>query len=260
MLSTLVVVPTYNERASLAGVVRRLLDVDADVAVLVVDDGSPDGTGHLADSLAAANPRVSVLHRPAKSGLGTAYLAGFQIAQQHGYEIVVEFDADGSHQPEELPALLAAVEAGADLAIGTRWMPGGRVENWALHRKLISRAGTRYARIMLGSHLHDITSGFRAFRTSVVAGLDLASANSHGYCFQIELAWLVERSGSRITEVPITFIERTTGSSKMSFGIVVEAMWRVTVWGITRTRIRVSRAAPTPGVRVPGAPGRDATH
>jgi dolichol-phosphate mannosyltransferase len=230
--NALVVVPTYCEAESLESVVRRLLDSDSRIDILIVDDNSPDGTGELADRIADRTPRVTVLHRPHKSGLGKAYLSGFAEAAVRGFEYVVEIDADGSHQPEQLPALLDALEAGADLAIGTRWMPGGEVHNWPLHRRLISRAGTRYARLLLRSHLRDITSGFRGYRLSTLQRLDVENAHSQGYCFQIELAWRVERAGGVIAEFPISFIEREQGQSKMSIGIVVEAMWRVTLWGI----------------------------
>lgn len=246
VLSATVVVPTYNERDSLEGVARALLGLGQHVSVLVVDDSSPDGTGELADRLAAEDPRLTVLHRPGKQGLGAAYLAGFTLALDRGADVIVEFDADGSHRPEQLPALLAAIEAGADCAIGARWVPGGRVENWPLHRQLISKAGTRYARLMLRSRLHDITSGYRAFRASTLRAVRFDGLDSQGYCFQIELAWQVERAGGRIVEVPITFVERATGTSKMSVGIVVEAMLRVTQWGVAQRLGRMGVAAGTP--------------
>lgn len=232
MTAALAIVPTYNERESLPSTVRRILDAAPELRVLIVDDNSPDGTGRIADEFAAADPRVGVLHRAGKDGLGSAYVAGFRWALARDYDIVFEVDADGSHQPEELPRLLAALHDGADLVIGTRWMPGGRVENWPLHRRLISRAGTLFARVMLGSRLRDITSGFRGYRTDVLRALDLDSVHSHGYSFQIEMAWLVEQAGRPVAERPITFIEREAGSSKMSAGIVVEAMTRVFVWGV----------------------------
>jgi dolichol-phosphate mannosyltransferase len=225
-------VPTYNERESLPSTVRRILDAAPELRVLVVDDNSPDGTGRIADDLAADDSRVSVLHRAGKSGLGSAYVAGFRWALARDYDIVFEVDADGSHQPEELPRLLQALGDGADLVIGTRWMPGGRVENWPLHRRLISHAGTLFARVMLGSRLRDITSGFRGYRSDALRALDLSSVHSHGYSFQIEMAWLVERAGRPVAERPITFIERESGASKMSTAIVVEAMTRVFVWGV----------------------------
>jgi dolichol-phosphate mannosyltransferase len=247
--AALAIVPTYNERDSLSGTVRRILDAAPELRVLVVDDNSPDGTGRIADELAAADPRVSVLHREGKSGLGSAYVAGFRWALDREYDIVFEVDADGSHQPEELPRLLHALLDGADLVIGTRWMPGGRVENWPVHRRVISHAGTLFARVMLGSRLRDITSGFRGYRADALRALDLSAVHSHGYSFQIEMAWLVERSGRPVAERPITFIERESGSSKMSTGIVLEAMMRVFAWGVSH-RIRTlgrrspARAAP----------------
>lgn len=244
MLSALVVVPTYRERENLEGVVSRILAADPRLSVLVVDDNSPDGTGQLADILASADHRVTVLHRSEKAGLGTAYVAGFREAIARGVDYVLEIDADGSHRPEELPLILAALDAGAAMAIGTRWMPGGSVENWPRRRQLISRAGTGYARLVLGSTLRDITSGFRGFRRDALERIDLGSARSHGYSFQIELAWLIERSGAAIAEVPITFVERTKGASKMSAGIIAEAMWRVTVWGFLRRR----HSAPGPRI------------
>jgi dolichol-phosphate mannosyltransferase len=240
--SALVIVPTYCERDGLASIVSRVLAADPVIHVLVVDDNSPDGTGRLADRLAADEPRLTVLHREAKSGLGTAYMAGFAIALDRGYEFVFELDADGSHSPEQLPSLLDALRGGADLVIGTRWMPGGRVENWPRHRQVISRAGTGFARVMLGSRLRDITSGFRGYRADVLRTFDFGTVHSHGYCFQIEMGWLIERSGRPVAERPITFVERTTGTSKMSLGIVFEAMWRVAVWGV-RHRIRTGIAA-----------------
>jgi dolichol-phosphate mannosyltransferase len=229
--TALVVIPTYNERANLAAIVGRVRAAVADIHVLVVDDNSPDGTGAIADGL-ATDPHVTVLHRPGKGGLGSAYLAGFATALDRGFDYVLEFDADGSHQPEELPKMLAALDAGADLAIGTRWMPGGTVENWPLRRRMLSRGATLFARVMLRSRLRDITSGYRGFRAATLVDADHGSLVSQGYCFQIELAWRVEKAGLTIAEVPITFIERVNGRSKMSVDIVVEAMRSVFVWGI----------------------------
>ncbi|WP_227496984.1 polyprenol monophosphomannose synthase [Planctomonas psychrotolerans] len=251
MQNALVIIPTYCERDGLTSIVDRVLAADPDLDVLVVDDNSPDGTGQLADDLAAGRPRMTVLHRAGKSGLGSAYMAGFDLALDRGYELVFEIDADGSHSPEQLPTLLAALRNGADLVIGSRWMPGGRVVNWPRHRRIISHTGTWFARIMLGSRLRDITSGYRGYRADVLRTLDLSTVHSHGYSFQIEMAWLVERSGREVAERPITFVERTTGTSKMSLGIVLEAMWRVTVWGLRHrtatatARIR-RRRAPAP--------------
>lgn len=230
--SALVVLPTYNEAESIRGVLARIRVAVPDADVLVVDDASPDGTGAIADELAAADPGVSVLHRPGKAGLGAAYLAGFAIALERGYRFVVEIDADGSHDPVELPTMLALAEReGADLVIGSRWVPGGAVLNWPWLRRAISRSGNAYARWMLRSHVQDLTAGFRVYRAAVLAGLDGSVVSSHGYCFQVELAWRLERAGGRILEHPIAFVERATGRSKMHAGIVAEALWRVTAWG-----------------------------
>nr|WP_243738800.1 polyprenol monophosphomannose synthase [Microcella frigidaquae] len=226
--------PTYNEAESIRGVLARIRVAVPDADVLVVDDASPDGTGAIADELAAADPGVSVLHRPGKAGLGAAYLAGFAIALERGYRFVVEIDADGSHDPAELPAMLALAEReGADLVIGSRWVPGGAVVNWPWLRRAISRSGNAYARWMLRSRVQDLTAGFRVYRAAVLAGLDGSVVSSHGYCFQVELAWRLERAGGRILEHPIAFVERATGRSKMHAGIVAEALWRVTAWGMS---------------------------
>jgi dolichol-phosphate mannosyltransferase len=244
----LVIVPTYNEAENLAGVLTRLSAVLPQVHVLVVDDCSPDGTGEIADGLAAADARVHVLHREAKAGLGAAYLAGFAWGMDRCYDVLVEMDADGSHRPEDLPALLAAV-ADADLVLGSRWVAGGSVVNWPLRRKLISRAGTTYARLALGIDLRDVTGGFRAYRRRTLENLDLAEVHSQGYCFQIDLAWRAVSRGCRVVEVPITFVERERGVSKMSGAIVVEAIWRVTRWGLARrfgATARTTRSAVTP--------------
>lgn len=227
----LVVLPTYEERATLPAVVAGVLKVVPEARILIVDDGSRDGTARIADRLAAADARVGVLHRAAKLGLGTAYVAGFRIALADGYRTVVEMDADGSHLPRQLPALLAAVRSGAGLAIGSRWIPGGRIENWPRYRRWISRIGTRIARIALRSRLHDLTSGFRAIDAGWLARLDLDAVDSQGYGFQVETAWRLERLGCPVAEVPITFVERADGRSKMTVGIVFEALANVLRWG-----------------------------
>lgn len=239
----LVVLPTYNELDTLAGVVERLLARAPQVDLLIIDDGSPDGTGELADEL-ATDPRISVLHRAGKLGLGTAYTEGFAIARDRGYRWVAEMDSDGSHLPEEFPRLIAAARAGAGLVIGARWIDGGRIENWPWYRALISRTATAVARISLKSRLHDLTSGFRVIDTEWLARLDLGDISSQGYGFQVESAWLLERAGCPIVEVPITFVERAGGRSKMSFAIVVEALTSVLAWGF---RIRFGRRRPRPG-------------
>ncbi|MEJ3657854.1 polyprenol monophosphomannose synthase [Actinomycetes bacterium KLBMP 9759] len=235
--AVLVVVPTYNERDNLEPLVSRLRAAVPDADVLVVDDSSPDGTGEVADKLAAADPQVSVLHRPGKSGLGTAYLAGFASALRGGYALVVEMDADGSHAPEDLPALLAAAST-ADLVLGSRYVAGGQVRNWPAHRLVFSRLANLYARIALGVPIADVTAGFRVFRRQVLAELPLGSVSSQGYCFQIDMAWRAVRAGFVVREVPITFTERVRGRSKMSMPIVVEALWRVTRWGVARASRR----------------------
>lgn len=230
-MRVLVVVPTYCEAESLPDTLARLLTAVPDVDVLVVDDASPDGTGRIADDLAAADPRVHVLHRAGKVGLGAAYVAGFGWGLDAGYEVLVEMDADGSHQPEQLPRLLAALDAGADLALGSRWVPGGAVHHWPRRRAFLSRGGNTYTRLVTGIGVRDATGGYRAFRRRVLESLDLTSVASQGYCFQVDLAWRAVRAGFRVVEVPIDFVDRVAGTSKMSGSIVREALWRVTVWG-----------------------------
>jgi dolichol-phosphate mannosyltransferase len=238
-----VIIPTYNERGNLEPITARLRTAVPDADLLVVDDNSPDGTGEIADKLAAGDPQVHVLHRPGKGGLGAAYIAGFGWAMEHGYGVLVEFDADGSHQPEQLPSLISALD-GADLVIGSRWVPGGTVQNWPKSREILSRGGNTYARLMLGIKVRDATAGFRAYRASALAAIGISGVLSQGYCFQIDLVLRVLRAGLTVTEVPITFIERTEGTSKMSRAIVAEALWRVTQWGIAgrlRPRKKASR-------------------
>jgi dolichol-phosphate mannosyltransferase len=232
-MRTLVVIPTYDEAENIAGLIARLHASQPQVDVLVVDDASPDGTGEIADGLAAADERIRVLHRTGKEGLGRAYQAGFSWSLEHGYDLVVQMDADGSHRPEDLGRLLAAAGE-ADLAIGSRWVAGGSVVNWPWYRRLISRMGTTYARVMLGLPVRDTTAGYRAYRRATLERLDLADVHSHGYCFQIDMTRRVRAAGLSITEVPITFVERVAGESKMSGDIVREALWRVTIWGIAR--------------------------
>ncbi|MDQ1555482.1 MAG: dolichol-phosphate mannosyltransferase [Actinomycetota bacterium] len=234
MPEALIVVPTFNEIESLESIIRRIRVAAPAADILVVDDSSPDGTGQLADALAASDPRVSVLHRTTKDGLGRAYLAGFAIALAKGYDYVVEIDADGSHDPAELPAMLGIARGGADLVIGSRRVPGGSVHNWSWMRQAISKVGNWYARTVLRSRIHDLTAGYRVYRTSALRDLALTNVASQGYCFQVELAWLLELSGHTIKEHPIAFEERATGRSKMGSGIVVEALMRITWWGLTR--------------------------
>lgn len=230
---TVVVIPTYNEAESLERTVRGLRAAAPDASVLVVDDASPDGTGAIADRLAREDPAVAVLHRDARDGLGHAYLAGFRRALAEGYEVVVEMDADGSHPPDALPAMLAALRD-ADLVIGSRWVAGGAVANWPRRRAWLSRAANAYARTLLRLPIRDSTAGYRAFRASALRALDLEHVESRGYCFQIDLARRAVDAGLRVAEVPITFVDRVAGRSKMSGAIVAEAMLRVTGWGLRR--------------------------
>jgi dolichol-phosphate mannosyltransferase len=240
----LVVIPTFNERENLEVVAKRLHAAVPQAQLLVVDDASPDGTGEIADALAAAESWVHVLHRTSKDGLGAAYIAGFGWAREHGYDVVVEMDADGSHAPEELPRLLSALEQ-ADVVLGSRWVEGGRVVNWPRSREVLSRGGNWWTRLVLGMPLRDATGGYRAYRRRVLDRLPLQEVASQGYCFQVDLAWQAWRAGERVVEVPITFVERERGESKMSRAIVVEALWRVTWWGLSSRR---SRRAPAPRV------------
>jgi dolichol-phosphate mannosyltransferase len=234
MAEILIVVPTYNEIDNLEPIVGRIRSALPEADILVVDDGSPDGTGELADRLAAGDSAISVLHRHEKEGLGRAYLAGFDRALRAGYQFVVEIDADGSHDPAALPAMVELARSGADLVLGSRWITGGSVRNWPWFRSAISRAGNTYSRAILGSRIHDLTSGFRVFRASALADVTRGAVASQGYCFQVEIAWWLERTGHTVKEHPIAFIERATGRSKMHSGIVVEALIRVTWWGLTR--------------------------
>ena len=227
----LVVIPTYDERQTLPTTLPALRAAVPEAHVLVVDDNSPDGTGRIADALAADDSSVDVLHRPGKQGLGVAYLAGFALGLERGFDVLVEMDADGSHRPQDLPLLLAALP-GADCVIGSRWVPGGQVVNWPRSREALSRGGNAYIRLMLGMPVRDATAGFRAYRADVLRAVDLASVDSQGYCFQVDLTRRAIAAGFRVVEVPITFVEREFGESKMSRAIVAEAMAQVTTWGI----------------------------
>ncbi|MGC5259033.1 polyprenol monophosphomannose synthase [Gordonia sp. DT218] len=230
----LVVIPTFNERENLPTIVTRLQAALPGTHVLVVDDSSPDGTGDVADSIAAQDPaqRVHVLHRTDKDGLGKAYLAGFAWGLAREYAVIIEMDADGSHAPEQLGRLLEAVNAGADLVIGSRYVSGGKLVNWPKRREFLSRGANTYARLALGAKVHDITAGFRAYRRTVLEKIDLGSVESAGYCFQIDLAWRAVRAGFDVREVPITFTEREVGESKMSGGVMTEAFLMVARWGL----------------------------
>jgi dolichol-phosphate mannosyltransferase len=235
------VVPTYNEADNLAWIVERLRLVQPGVDVLVVDDSSPDGTGTIADRIAAADPQVRVLHRRTKEGLGAAYIAGFRWALAEGYDVIGEMDADGSHQPEQLHRLLDAL-ADADLVIGSRWVPGGSVVNWPRSRQLLSRGGNLYVRALLGISVKDATAGFRLFRRSTLDKIDLDQVKSTGYVFQSDLVYRTLRAGLTVREVPIEFVERVRGDSKMTSDVAKESLKRITWWGLTERRDRVRRA------------------
>lgn len=226
-----VLIPTYNERDNLPGVIARVRSAAPSLDVVVIDDNSPDGTGQVADELAAADAQVMVIHRPGKAGLGAAYIDGFRWALERGYDAVIEMDADGSHQPEHLPTILAAAEE-ADVVIGSRWVPGGAIENWPWHRKALSVGGNFYTRVLLGMPVHDATAGFRLYRTEALRSMGLGDVASQGYCFQVDLTWRAIRAGLRVVEVPITFVEREIGNSKMSRAIVAESLRRITGWGV----------------------------
>lgn len=226
-----VLIPTYNERETLPRTVAGVRATVPDADIVVLDDASPDGTGAVADELAAADPRVQVIHRPGKDGLGAAYLAGFRWALDAGYDAIVEMDADGSHRPEHLPSLLAAAKH-ADAVIGSRWVRGGRVVNWPLHRKALSVGGNLYVKVLLGMPVHDATAGYRVYRAQALAVMGLDDVASQGYCFQTDLTWRAVRAGLTVVEVPITFVEREVGDSKMSRDIMVESLRRITGWGL----------------------------
>jgi len=250
---TLVIVPTYNERENLPLVAAALFANASDAHLLIVDDASPDGTGAIAEEMAARDPRVFTMHRSGKLGLGSAYIEGFGWGLAHGYAILIEMDADGSHPATALPALITAIDPMAPsgspaLVIGSRWVAGGSVVDWPKSREALSRAANLYARIALGIPVKDATAGFRAYRADALAAIDLESVNSYGYCFQIDMTLRLIDAGYAVREVPITFRERRIGESKMSRSIVVEAMWKVTAWAIAR-RGRQLRTAFTPGGR-----------
>ena len=257
-----IVMPTYNERQNLEIMAGRIRQTVPDADLLVVDDNSPDGTGEVADKLAEADPHVHVMHRTEKAGLGRAYVAGFTWALDAGYDLIVEMDADGSHRPEDLPRLLAA--AGRhDAVIGSRYVPGGTVVNWPKSREFLSRGANIYNRLMLGIRIKDATGGFRVYRSATLRKIDLSGIDSAGYCFQIDMTLRVLQAGLDITEVPITFVERELGASKMSKGVIVEAFTRVAQWGITArlhghsaaaVRSKLNTAQGTPrAARYPGA-------
>lgn len=228
-IRAVVCLPTYDERENLEPMIRALagvLDTARD-RVLVVDDASPDGTGEIADRLSAELPWVSVLHRERKEGIGPAYVAGFRRALSAGAELVIEMDCDFSHDPEDVPRLIAAAEGGADLVLGSRYAPGGGTRNWGIVRRVVSRGGCLYAQVFLGVRVRDLTGGFKCFRRGTLEAIDLDALSAHGYAFQIETTYRVRRAGLQVVEVPITFVERRAGASKMTGSIVAEAMWKV---------------------------------
>jgi dolichol-phosphate mannosyltransferase len=257
-----IVMPTYNERQNLEIIAGRVRESVPDADLLVVDDNSPDGTGDLADKLAETDRHVQVMHRTEKAGLGRAYVAAFSWALEHGYDVIVEMDADGSHRPEDLPRLLAALDS-ADAVIGSRYVPGGTVVNWPKSREFLSRGANIYNRVLLGISIKDATGGFRVYRASTLRRLDLNNIESAGYCFQIDMTLRVLQAGLKLTEVPITFVERERGASKMSSAVIREAFFRVAQWGVTARLHGRSAAAPRrkqlspgEGPRTPAIPGQ----
>lgn len=239
-MRTLIVLPTYNEAPNLPEVLRRVRGVVPTADVLVVDDGSPDGTADLAEAMGRELGQIEVLRRAVKGGLGSAYRDGFRVGLERGYEVLVEMDADFSHDPSSISDLVAAVEAGAALVVGSRYVPGGSIPDWPWYRRGLSRYGNAYARLLLGLTLHDATSGFRAFRSTMLEKINLDEVQADGYGFQVEMAYRVERLGGTIVEVPIEFRDRLRGKSKMSQRIVLEALLLVTWWGL-RDRFRPRR-------------------
>jgi len=243
----LVVLPTYDEAANIEEVLRKLHAAVPDAHVLVVDDSSPDGTADIAEEVAGelttpdGSPLIEVMRRPAKSGLGSAYREGFRQGLINGFDVMVEMDSDLSHDPAALPTLLQAVEDGADLSIGSRYIPGGSIPDWSWHRRALSRWGNRYAAFVLGNDVADATSGYRAYRSSALAAVDFHAVRADGYGFQIEMAYRVLQTGGSVDEVPISFVDRIRGTSKMSGWIVVEALVLVTWWGIRDRVLRIGR-------------------
>lgn len=244
---TLVIIPTYNELENLPIIIGRLHAALPATHVLVVDDGSPDGTGEVADKLAAADAeqRIHVMHRTEKNGLGAAYIAGFRWGLERDYEVLVEMDADGSHAPEQLHRLLYQSEHGADLVIGSRYVPGGTTVNWPWSRQFISRGGNLYVRLALGTKIKDMTGGYRAFTRQTIEDLDLDGIEAKGYGFQVDVAWRLIQAGKNVVEVPITFTEREIGESKMSGDIVREAFAKVTAWGFKSRFAKLKRKQST---------------
>lgn len=238
----IVVIPTYNEAENIGLILDRLRAAEPRFEILVVDDGSPDGTGKIADDYAARDTAIHVLHRTAKEGLGAAYLEGFAWALTNGYDVIGEMDADGSHQPEQLHRLLEALP-NADLVIGSRYVPGGSVVNWPLRRQWLSKGGNRYIRALLGVKIHDVTAGYRLFHRDTLLAIDLASVESTGYVFQADLAYRTLQAGLTVREVPIEFIERERGKSKMSADVATESLRLITEWGVAQRRARRKAAS-----------------
>ncbi|WP_407668038.1 polyprenol monophosphomannose synthase [Nocardioides jensenii] len=234
------VIPTFNESLNIEWIVSRLREAQPGVDVMIVDDNSPDGTGKLADKLAEADPQITVVHRTEKAGLGAAYLHGFRVALDLGFDVIGEMDADGSHQPEQLHRLLDALED-ADLVIGSRWIPGGSVVNWPRSREFLSRGGNLYVRMLLGVKIKDATAGFRVFRRSTLEAIDIDTVESTGYVFQTDMAWRTLQTGGTVVEVPIEFIERERGDSKMSGSVASESLKRITRWGLHERWARIKR-------------------
>lgn len=232
-MKTLVIIPTYNEIESLPRQVEGVHRVAPEVDILVVDDSSPDGTGEWVEDRANTDGQLYVLHGRAKQGLGVAYRSGFAWGLERHYDVIVEMDADGSHRAQDLPLLLAQA-ADHDLVIGSRWVRGGRVQNWPIHRKFLSTNANRYVQLALGISVRDATAGFRAYRAAMLRQLDLAAVESQGYCFQVDMTWRTIQAGGTVVEVPITFVERDLGASKMSGSIIREALTKVTMWGLQR--------------------------
>lgn len=239
---TLVIMPTYNEATTIPVSLERVRATAPHVDILVVDDGSPDGTGAIVDRIAADDDQIHVLHRAGKLGLGTAYVEGFGWALRREYDVIVEMDADGSHRPEDLPKLLAVLDAypQASVVLGSRWISGGRTENWAKSRQLISRFGSAYVHLALGLPVGDATGGFRAYRAEALGRLDLSDIASQGYCFQVDILWRLHQRGDLIVEAPIVFVERQAGESKMSGAIVREALVNITTWGVKHRASQVA--------------------
>ena len=235
-MKTRVLVPTYQELHTLASIVHRIFEHNPEVHVLVIDDNSPDGTGKLADQLKAKYSNLEVLHRESKNGLGAAYIDGFNNSI-NDFDVLVEMDADGSHDPQDLVTILKEIED-YDCVLGSRWIPGGKVINWPKSREILSRGGNSYARLMLGIDIGDATGGFRAYKTTALKQLDLSDIDSQGYCFQVDMVRRLLKKGFKIKEVPITFTERTIGTSKMSRNIVLEAFLKIGIWGLQRVFTR----------------------